>query len=85
MIQLAVDALQFGRLAVRSAASGAAIHYCTPAPAFEIIRLAGDGNGVTVARVEVERAELPTLKVDRLPPEERGVAGATAAVTAKLY
>jgi hypothetical protein len=84
MIQLAVDCLQFGRLAIRSAPSGAATHYCAPAPAFEIIRLVGDGNGVTVARVEVERAELPTLMVDRLPPEERGVAGATAAVNGKV-
>jgi hypothetical protein len=84
MIQLAVDSLQFGRLAVKSAPSGAATHSCAPAPAFEIIRLAGDGNGVAVARVEVERAELPTLKVDRLPQEERGVAGATAAVNGKV-
>ncbi len=84
MIQLAVDDLQFGRLAVRSAPSGAEAHYCAPAPAFEIIRLARDGKGVAVARVEVERAELPTLKVGRLPPEERGVAGATAAVNGKV-
>lgn len=85
MIQLAVDCLQFGRLAVRSAAIGAATHYCAPAPAFEIIRLAEDGKGFAVARVEVERAELPTLKVDRLPPEERRPgAGATAAVTGKV-
>ena len=39
---------------------------------------------MAVARVEVERAELPTLKVDRLPQEERGVAGATAAVNGKV-
>jgi hypothetical protein len=84
MIQLAVDDLQFGRLAVRSAPIGAATHYCAPAPAFEIIRLARDGKGVAVARVEVERAELPTLKVGRLPPEERGVAGATAAVNGRV-
>jgi hypothetical protein len=84
MIQLAVDSLQFGRLAVRSAPSGEASHYCAPAPAFEIIRMAGDGNGVAVARFEVERAELPTLKVDRLSSEERTVAGATAAVNGKV-
>ena len=84
MIQLAVDGLQFGRLAVRSAPCGVATHYCAPAPAFEIVRLAADGRSVAVARVEVERAKLPTLKIDRLPPEERGVAGATVAVTGKV-
>jgi hypothetical protein len=85
MIQLAVDCLRFGRLAVRSAPCGAATHYCAPAPAFEIIRLAGDGEGVAVARVEVEKAELPTLKVERLAPEERRPgAGTTAAVNGKV-
>src|ERR1700722_11798967 len=84
MIQLAVDCLQFGKLAVRSAPSCPATHYCAPAPAFEIIRLAGDGKGVTIARVEVERAGLPTLKIDRLPPEERGVGSSAAAVNGKV-
>jgi hypothetical protein len=84
MIQLAVDCLQFGRLAVRCAPCAAETHYCAPAPAFEIIRLGEDGNGVAVARVEIQRAELPTLKVDRLAPEERGITGATAAVNGKV-
>jgi len=83
MIQLAVDGLRFGRLAVRSAASGSATHYCTAAPAFEIIKLEANGDGVAIARVEIERAEVPTLKVDRLPPEQRQP-GATAAVSGKV-
>jgi hypothetical protein len=84
MIQLAVDGLQFGRLALRSAPGCAETHYCAPAPAFEIIRLAANGKALAVARVEIERAELPTLKVDRLEPEERGLAGATASVNGKV-
>ena len=71
MIQLAVDCLKFGRLAVRSAPCEGGSHYCVPAPAFEIVRVVGTGKGTAVARVEVERAELPKLKVSRVPPEER--------------
>ncbi len=71
MIQLAVDCLKFGKLAVRSAPCEAGDHYCVPAPAFEIIRLVERGKGVAVARVEVERAEIPRLKLSSIAQEER--------------
>jgi hypothetical protein len=84
VIQLAVDCLKFGRLAVRSAPCEAGNHYCVPAPAFEIMRLAGAGRGSAIARVEVERAEIPRLKLSRLAPEERVFdEGATAAIEGK--
>lgn len=85
MIQLAVESLQFGRLAVRSAAACAADHYCAPAPAFEIVRLEDNGKNVAIARVEVKKAGLPTLKVDKLPSEERPCSsGASVAVNGKV-
>jgi hypothetical protein len=85
MIQLAVDCLRFGRLAIRSAPGAEATHYCTPAPAFEVILLEVNGNGVAVARIEVEKAELPTLRVDGIPGEQRHTGtGATAIVTGKV-
>lgn len=70
---------------MRSAAGAEMPHYCAAAPAFEIVRLAGDGGGWAVARLEIEKAELPTLKVDKLPPgEHRPRAGAAVAVTGKV-
>lgn len=42
-----------------------------PAPAFEIIRVLGQGKGTALARIEVERAEIPRLKLSRIAPEER--------------
>jgi hypothetical protein len=82
MIQLAVDCLKFGSLAVRRAQPEVEHHYCVPAPAFEIIQLLDEGRGVAIARVEVERCDVPALKVHRLARQERCLdAGASAAVT----
>jgi hypothetical protein len=79
VIQLAFDCLKFGRLAVRSAPCDAGNHYCVPAPVFEIVRLVGPGKGVSVARIEVERAEIPRLKLSSTAPEERPFDEACAA------
>jgi hypothetical protein len=84
VIELAVDCVRFGRLAVASAVACTANHYCVPAAAFEIIRLAADGTALAVARIEVERADPPALKVSALPAEERVLdAAATATIGGK--
>ena len=83
MIQLAVDCLRFGRLAVTSAAGSEEKHYCVPAPAFEIATVDTAGAAWAVARIEVERGEVPTLTVTRVGPEERTL-GVAATISGKV-
>src|SRR5579863_4259556 len=63
MIQLAVECLRFGALGVRSAPYGV----------FEIVQLAGGNTGMAIARIEVDKAATPALKITRLQPQERSL------------
>ncbi|MFN7997371.1 MAG: hypothetical protein U0Q18_27390 [Bryobacteraceae bacterium] len=80
MIQLAVDCLRFGRLAVSGAAGSQEKHYCVPAPAFEIVTIDSAGAARAEARIEVDRGEVPTMAVTRMQPAERTL-GAAATVS----
>lgn len=61
MIQLTVEFLKFGALGIRSAPHGV----------FEIIQIGSGPTGQAVARVEVEKAGHPILRMSRLDPQER--------------
>lgn len=55
------ECLKFGKLAVRSAPHGA----------FEVLQVVSPHKGRSVARIEVERDDSPSLKVIRVEPHER--------------
>jgi hypothetical protein len=61
MMQVTVECLKFGTLVVKS----------TPYGAFEIIQLTSGNSGISIAQVEVEDADFPSLKISRLEPRQR--------------
>lgn len=61
MIQISVDSLRFGGLAVRSA----------PWDAYEVIRLTTPGSGIVSARVELIKGDHPALRVETPDRVER--------------
>jgi hypothetical protein len=74
MIQLTVDCLKFGALALTGAPHGA----------FDLMHL-GTGNAArSIARIEVEHAHLPTLKVTRLDPQEHFIDSRAAATAGRV-
>ncbi len=60
-MQLTIQCLRFGRLVVRHVDDDV----------FEIVRLVGGDQGVTVARVEVDETGMPALRITALEPRER--------------
>lgn len=69
MINLTVDCLKFGGMVVRSA----------PYDAFEVLRLTSGNTALSVARIDVEKTELPHLRLTQAPAAERCVDAASMA------
>jgi len=63
MISLTVDCLKFGELVVRSA----------PYDAYEVLQLTGAGVALSVARVDVEKREIPELRLSQAQTKEQCV------------
>ncbi len=74
MIQLTLDCVKFGDLAITGASGGG----------FEVLRLSGGGGANAVARVEVERAHFPKLTVTPLPGRERFIDSRATASAEKV-
>jgi hypothetical protein len=74
VIQLTVDCLKFGSLALTGAPHGG----------FDVLHLGSANTGTTVARVEVEHGHIPSLKVTRLDAEERFIDARAAAIAGRV-
>src|SRR5258708_27580263 len=74
MIQLTVDCLKFNALALTGAPHGA----------FELMQFGSGNTATSIARIEVEHAHLPTLKVTRLDPQERFIDSRAAATADRV-
>ncbi len=69
MIELSLDCLKYGALALTGAPHGA----------FDVLLLGSSNSGTAVVRVEIEHGEVPKLKVQRLDPKERFIDARAAA------